>query len=241
MPSREHIHPFSALPEQYQPDFICPSEFICSLVVDTRGTCSNQALILLPGIGRGFRSWTSGRRVVEEGVLRAGIDGEIVRFAERRQLLIESSLTTCGLTLPSFSAKMPRTGARSAAIRLDRRETAVEIDAGRDPFGVVAGGEEGERAPHAEADDPDRLAGQFAQVLDRAAHILRGALDIQLHHHLPGLVRLGGDHAVIEIGRERVIARRREALGDIFDMLLSPQPPPLLEDDHARTTSLLVP
>ena len=91
---------------------------------------------------------------------------------------------------------------------------AVEIDAGRDPFRVLAGGVEGERAAHAEADDPDRLAGQLAQVFDRAAQILRGLLDLERHHQLARFVRLLGNRAVIKVGCEGGVARRREPLGD---------------------------
>ena len=71
------------------------------------------------------------------------------------------------------------------------------------------------------------------QMLDRAGDVLvRGADEVEAAHHVVGLVRLLRHAALVEVGRQRVVARAREAIGDAADLVV--QPPPFLDHDDAR-------
>jgi hypothetical protein len=111
---------------------------------------------------------------------------------------------------------------------------AVEVHAGGDAVGIVAGGEEAQRAAHAEADGADlrrRHPGLGGEIVDGAGEIALGLVDAHRHHHLSRLVRRRRGAAVIEVGRERDESFFREAIRDLLDV--RNQSPPFLDDDDA--------
>jgi hypothetical protein len=67
--------------------------------------------------------------------------------------------------------------------------------------------------------------GLLGEVLGGAHEPLAGAVHVQLHHQLLGLVGLGGDFAVVEVGREGGEALAGEAVGDILMLSFSPTIP----------------
>ena len=68
-------------------------------------------------------------------------------------------------------------------------------------------------------------------LVDGAAHVLGGLLDVQRHHQLAGLVGLGGRLAVVQVGGEGDEALGGEAVAHVLDVV--DQPPPLLDHDDA--------
>src|SRR5690606_13173210 len=118
---------------------------------------------------------------------------------------------------------------------LHGRVATVEVDAGADIVAFLAGGEEAERAAHAEANRADRPTGELLEVVDGAAQVLFGLFDLHGHHQLPGLVRLIDHLAVVEVGGERYEAFLREAVADVLDVAV--EAPPFLDNDDALAGS----
>src|SRR4029453_5559152 len=73
-------------------------------------------------------------------------------------------------------------------------------------------------------------------VLDRAAHLLLGFLDVHRHQLLLGLARLVGGLAVEEIGRDRDEPLFGEVVDDWPDRFV--EAPPLVEHDYPGTLTL---
>ena len=122
--------------------------------------------------------------------------------------------------------------------RLHVRVDAVEVHARPDRF-VAARTEQRELPAHAEAHDADSIALRTLgeEEVARAAEILLRLLDVERHHELAGVVRGGRRLAVVEVGGERHVALRGEAVGDVLDV--ADEPPPLLDHDDAGTGAAL--
>src|SRR5262249_34804052 len=94
------------------------------------------------------------------------------------------------------------------------------------------GGGDCQRAAHAKPHDRD-LAARALQVLRRAPQILmRGIRKIEIAHQMVRLVRHGGQPALVEVRRERIVPGAGKPGGDAADLVV--EPPPLLDDDDPR-------
>jgi hypothetical protein len=113
----------------------------------------------------------------------------------------------------SFSAKIPRTGARSRSYAGDLGVDAVEVDHGPDVVGQRRARVERVLAAHAEPDHADLAA-------------RGGRVDVEGHEEAERLVGVLGELAVPEVGRERGVAELREALAHLLTMSPLPSPPP---------------
>src|SRR5262249_34102802 len=90
-------------------------------------------------------------------------------------------------------------------------------------------GDEGQRSTHAKTHDSCPTP-TCLQVLHCPAHVLfRGAYPVEPSHEMVRFVRLGGDPPLIQIRRQRIKARGREAIAHPTDLIV--ESPPLL-DDH---------
>jgi len=70
-------------------------------------------------------------------------------------------------------------------------------------------------------------------VLHRPGNVLVGGADeVEAAHHVVGLVRLLGHAALVEVGRQRVVALAREPVGDAADLVV--ETPPFLDHDDPR-------
>ena len=98
-------------------------------------------------------------------------------------------------------------------------------------LGDLRRGDHRHRPAHAITRDAD-LGPVALEVLDRTANILLGGVEeIQRRHLLGRAVRvmIGHDDALVEVRRQGVEPREREAIDHRFDLLR--QPPPFLDDD----------
>jgi hypothetical protein len=77
---------------------------------------------------------------------------------------------------------------------------------------------------------PSEVTASWCEVVDRADHVLRGALDVERHHELGRLVGLLGLDTPVHVGRERDEPFGRESVADFLDLVVDA--PPLLEHDH---------
>lgn len=96
---------------------------------------------------------------------------------------------------------------------------------------VAQGGKhESKPAAHAVADDPNPVAvTALLHRVDGPRHVLCSLVELQRHHLLASLVRLGDLHPVVEVGRKRDETLGGEPVADVLYVI--DQPPPLLDHD----------
>ena len=123
---------------------------------------------------------------------------------------------------------------RPVRLGVGPRDEAVPGHHRAERLGQGAPGHEREPAAHAEAGDAELGPGDRLVPLeegDRPAQVLDGPVEVQRHHQLAGLVRLGGALAVEEVRRQGHEALGGEAVAEVGDV--GHEPPPLLDDHQA--------
>ena len=168
--------------------------------------------------------------VVEEAVCGLGVLNRLVaRAAFSKRRFVDGDVGVHEVVV--FGPEGEHGGGQAIPVVLHQRVAAVVVDAGAHVVAGVTGGEQAERAAHAEAGRADGATGQLLEVLHGPGRVLRRLFDVEGHEELARFVGLGRELAVVHVRREGDEAFSGEAVGDARDVGV--QAPPLLEDDDA--------